>query len=122
MMLGLGASVNPFSSSCWGIGTDMRLDCSGGATNGQLIDCGCFTNMMNITCLGFGTCTEAVTPPATGGGAQSGGSDQTPATAPGNNPAGQPCTATLLPPVCDSYIYLAGILALGAFAWKAFGK
>jgi hypothetical protein len=57
MMLGLGALR--------ALGTDYRIDCSGGSTNGQTIDCDLWSNIFNSTC--WGMCSAQVL--ATGEGA-----------------------------------------------------
>jgi hypothetical protein len=87
---GLGALGD---STCWSLGDHTyKVDCSGGKTNGQLIDCACFSNLTNSTC--WNMCTPSVVAPGAGtapsdpGGADSGGSSDDPPLASGNTSGG----------------------------------
>jgi hypothetical protein len=79
-------------SSCWSLGDHTyKVDCSGGATNGQLIDCACFSNLANSTC--WNMCTPSVVAPSGGApadtsGADSGGTSDAPPLASGNTSGG----------------------------------
>lgn len=44
-----------------GLGTDYRIDCSGGSTNGQTIDCDSWGNFFNETCWGICSASNLAT-------------------------------------------------------------
>ena len=63
------------SSGYRGLGATYKIDCSGGATNGQTIDCDSWSNFFNSTCWNLcnpETLAPGTTPPVGGAGGPGG--------------------------------------------------
>lgn len=111
-------AANEIPTGLGALGVDYRIDCSGGSTNGQTIDCDSWGNFFNETCWGW--CSADVI--AAGGTAPSGSGGGTP---PPLAPTG---VCSLLPSLCDatgamSLPVIAGLGAAGiGLAWLFFGR